>query len=145
MADVIRVAAIDDHPLILEGFAGFLSGAPGFDYAGGYHTVAECLADPVPDAVVLDVHLGDRSRPADNVRRLKEAGAAVLMVSSDEEVTTVIGAIEAGANGYLRKSADLAALTDAIREAVEKEPTADEINQVAGRLAMVGWPLAGRG
>lgn len=36
-------------------------------------------------------------------------------------------------------------IREAIREAVEKEPTADEINQVAGRLAMVGWPLAGRG
>lgn len=30
----------------------------------------------------------------------------------------------------------------AIRETAEKEPTPDEINQVAGRLAMVGWPLA---
>jgi hypothetical protein len=30
----------------------------------------------------------------------------------------------------------------AIRETIEKEPTPDEINQVAGRLAMVGWPLA---
>lgn len=30
----------------------------------------------------------------------------------------------------------------AIRETAEKEPTADEVNQVAGRLAMVGWPLS---
>lgn len=36
-------------------------------------------------------------------------------------------------------------IREAIREVVEKEPTADEINQVAGRLAMVGWPLAGHG
>ena len=33
-------------------------------------------------------------------------------------------------------------IREAIRETIEKEPTADEINQVAGRLAMVGWPLA---
>lgn len=33
----------------------------------------------------------------------------------------------------------------AIREVVEKEPTPGEINQVAGRLAMVGWPLADHG
>lgn len=33
----------------------------------------------------------------------------------------------------------------AIRGTAEKEPTADEINQVAGRLAMVGWPLAAHG
>lgn len=33
----------------------------------------------------------------------------------------------------------------AIRETAEKEPTADEVNQVAGRLAMVGWPLSNHG
>lgn len=36
-------------------------------------------------------------------------------------------------------------IRDAIRETTEKEPTAEEINQVAGRLAMVGWPLADHG
>ena len=36
-------------------------------------------------------------------------------------------------------------IREAIRETAEKEPTADEVNQVAGRLAMVGWPLAGHG
>jgi len=30
----------------------------------------------------------------------------------------------------------------AIRETTEKEPTGEEINQVAARLAMVGWPLS---
>ena len=30
----------------------------------------------------------------------------------------------------------------AIRETTEKEPTVEEINQVAARLAMVGWPLS---
>ena len=36
-------------------------------------------------------------------------------------------------------------IREAIREAAEKEPTPEEINQVAGRLAMVGWPLADHG
>lgn len=36
-------------------------------------------------------------------------------------------------------------IREAIREVAEKEPTSDEINQVAGRLAMVGWPLADHG
>lgn len=33
-------------------------------------------------------------------------------------------------------------IREAIRETAEKEATPDELNQVAGRLAMVGWPLA---
>lgn len=32
-------------------------------------------------------------------------------------------------------------IRDAIREVIDKEPVADEMNQVAGRLASVGWPL----
>ena len=33
-------------------------------------------------------------------------------------------------------------IRDAIRDTIEKEPTVQEINQVAARLAMVGWPLS---
>ncbi|MCB0939501.1 MAG: DUF3349 domain-containing protein [Mycobacterium sp.] len=36
-------------------------------------------------------------------------------------------------------------IRQAISDVIEKEPTSDEINQVAGRLAMVGWPLADHG
>jgi hypothetical protein len=34
---------------------------------------------------------------------------------------------------------------EAIVQTSEKEPTPDEINQVAARLASVGWPLVGHG
>lgn len=52
------------------------------------------------------------------------------------------------ASAVLRESHPESPVTDeqirrVIRETVEKEPGAEEINQVAGRLAMVGWPLAG--
>ena len=33
-------------------------------------------------------------------------------------------------------------IRDAIRKVTEKEPNPEEINQVASRLASVGWPLA---
>lgn len=33
-------------------------------------------------------------------------------------------------------------IQQAIREVAEKEPTEEELNQVAARLASVGWPLA---
>ncbi len=34
-------------------------------------------------------------------------------------------------------------IQDAIRQVSEKEPTEEEMHQVAARLALVGWPLAG--
>ncbi len=33
-------------------------------------------------------------------------------------------------------------LRDAVREVIAKEPNPEELNQVAARLASVGWPLA---
>jgi hypothetical protein len=33
-------------------------------------------------------------------------------------------------------------IQQAVRDVTAKEPNINEINQVAGRLAMVGWPLA---
>ena len=107
---MISVAAIDDHPLILQGFRSWIEGVEDFSFAGAHRTVADCLEGPSPEAVVLDLHLDNRSRPADNVRALKQAGVAVLVVSADEEPLSVIGAIEAGADGYLRKSDDLPTL-----------------------------------
>jgi len=35
-------------------------------------------------------------------------------------------------------------IRDAVRQVIEKDPNPEEINQVAGRLASVGWPLEGR-
>lgn len=35
-------------------------------------------------------------------------------------------------------------IREAVRQTIEKEPVADELNQVAARLASVGWPLEHR-
>jgi len=32
-------------------------------------------------------------------------------------------------------------IRDAVRDVIAKDPTPEELNQVAGRLASVGWPL----
>ena len=32
-------------------------------------------------------------------------------------------------------------IREAVRQVIEKDPNPEEINQVAGRLASVGWPL----
>lgn len=36
-------------------------------------------------------------------------------------------------------------IRQAVHAVIEKEPNVNEINQVAARLALVGWPLAGHG
>lgn len=51
------------------------------------------------------------------------------------------------AHNILRSSSGDRPVTDdeiraAVHDVIEKEPNPDEINQVAARLASVGWPLA---
>lgn len=51
------------------------------------------------------------------------------------------------AHNILRSSDGDSPVTDdairvAVRSVIEKDPTPEEINQVASRLASVGWPLA---
>lgn len=142
MESVIRVAAVDDHALILQGFRGWIEEVPEFGFAGGFTTVADCLSqEPVPDAVVLDIHLNDKSLPAQNVRALKSAGVVVCVVSSDEEAMTVIGAIEAGADGYFRKGDNLDALSAGIKEAlIGGKPVSPELAFILSRDARSDRP-----
>jgi len=45
-------------------------------------------------------------------------------------------------DGHSEDSVTPAQIQDAIRTVTEKEPNPEEIQQVASRLASVGWPLA---
>lgn len=58
---------------------------------------------------------------------------------SEEEVVKAAQTIlrEAGADPVTDTQ-----IEDAIRSVTDKEPNPDEMNQVASRLASVGWPLA---
>ena len=58
---------------------------------------------------------------------------------TEEEVAT------AAQTGLRPNAADTVThdeIRDAVEKVIEKEPNPEEINQVAARLASVGWPLA---
>lgn len=117
MADVILVGAIDDDRMLLSGFQSWLAPVDGIELVATAATVDEYLAaKPGVDVVLLDLNLRDGSRPAANVGRLLETGAAVLVISTIPDAEHVLATIEAGAAGYVTKDNDLPALIDAIRD-----------------------------
>ena len=83
---LLRVAAIDDHALTLQGLETLLSAEPDFELVGCYQTVPELLADVGTDdrldVVVLDLRLADNSDPAQNVLSLELVTDHVLILSS---------------------------------------------------------------
>jgi len=121
-ACAITVAAVDDHPLILRGLQGYLAErVPCIRLNVVASTVDELLAHPQPltdvTVVLLDVHLGDGTAVEDNVRRIRDTGAHVVLFTSEHRPVIVRRALDAGAVGLILKEDPESRLVEAIRQA----------------------------
>jgi DNA-binding NarL/FixJ family response regulator len=114
----IRVAISDDHPVVRRGLRSFLE-AQGFDVVGEAGDGDEAVR--LVHATRPDVLLTDLVMPGvdgiEAIRRLRAEGPplGILVLTSFSGTEQVIPAIQAGADGYLLKDADPAALDRAIR------------------------------
>jgi DNA-binding NarL/FixJ family response regulator len=119
LTGVIDVAAVDDHPIILDGIARWIAADESdIRVIATAATVAALLAGPGRDAhvVLLDLELGDGTTAADNVTAILAAGPAVLVLSASERPPAVRAAIRAGARGYAVKNEQADQIRAAIRE-----------------------------
>ncbi|MDN5919411.1 MAG: response regulator transcription factor [Pseudonocardia sp.] len=110
---------MDDHELVREGLAAWLSG-PGSPVAvlGTAATVAALRASEAWGAcvVLLDLNLRDGSTVTENVARLVSADSRVVVVSESETPEAVRRAVRVGALGYVSKSAGAEEMLEAIVE-----------------------------
>lgn len=119
MTAVIKVAAVDDHPIILDSVARWVAADDGdIRVVATAATVAELLAGPGrhADVVLLDLDLGDGTAVADNVAAILAAGPAVLVLSASGRPLAVREAIHAGARGYALKNEQASQIRSAIRD-----------------------------
>jgi two-component system, NarL family, nitrate/nitrite response regulator NarL len=119
LTGVIDVAAVDDHPIILDSVAGWVRSDEGdIRVVATAATVDELLAGPGRNAhvVLLDLGLGDGTTPAGNVTAILAAGPAVLVLSASEQPLAVRAAMHAGARGYALKNEQASEIRLAIRE-----------------------------
>lgn len=120
MLDRTRVAAVDDHGLLLRGLEAYLAGPDraDLDLVAVAGTVDELLADaPELDVVLLDLHLQDDSDPATNIGRLVAAGATVLLFTSEHRPAVIHRALAAGASGLVLKEESSEQVVEAVRRA----------------------------
>jgi DNA-binding NarL/FixJ family response regulator len=116
---VIDVAAVDDHPIVLESVARWVMSEDGdIRVVATATTVDALLAGPGRQAgvVLLDLDLGDGTTVDRNVTAILAAGPAVLVLSASERPPMVRAAIRAGARGYALKTEQAAEICAAIRE-----------------------------
>jgi DNA-binding NarL/FixJ family response regulator len=118
MTGLIDVAAVDDHPIVLEGVTGWVTAAEsGIRVVGIAATVDALLAGPGRGArvVLLDLDLGDGTTVEHNVATILEAGPAVLVLAASDKPVSVRAAMRAGALGYVLKNEDSSQVRAAIK------------------------------
>lgn len=122
---VTRVLVVEDHPVVAEGLVALLADDPRLQVVRRVETVAAAVAaaqeQPI-DVALIDFRLpdGTGAEAATGIRRFHPE-VAVVFLSADDSEPAMIAAVEAGAAGYLVKTAAGPEIVDAVRRAAEGE------------------------
>ena len=121
-----RLVVVDSHDVARIGLIAILSAVPELSIVGEARDAAGARAiahDLQPDLVLLDMVLPDAGA-LDVARQIRAASPAtrVVMMSSSDLPERVVEAFEAGASGYILKSAPRHEIVDEVVRAVRGEP-----------------------
>jgi len=117
----IRILVVDDHSIVRQGVRSLLSNYPEFEIVGEADNGTTALKQVKrlsPDVVLLDIRMpGESGLEVLRQIRQTQPKARVLMLTSFDDDEYVIGALRAGAQGYVLKSVSDKMLVNAIRVA----------------------------
>ncbi len=116
---MIRVLISDDHAVLRHGLRLILQSAPDITVIGEAGTGVDAVAQAValtPDVVLMDLDLPDMSG-IEATQRIRAAcpETRVLILTVSDRKADFLGALKAGARGYLLKSMDSREVLAAIR------------------------------
>lgn len=110
MTAAVRIVIADDHPMFRYGLRVALSGSDALDIVGEASTgeeLAALVARLRPDVAVTDLAMpGTDGQTATAMITKQFSETAVLVLTMNAEDDAVVGALKAGASGYLLKGAD---------------------------------------
>jgi len=142
-ADPIRVVLADDHAVVRKGIREFLT-EPGdievvAEAADGAEAIA-LLEQEQPDVAVLDIQMPKHSgiEVCRHVRAQRWPIGVLILTAYDDD-PYVLAVLQAGANGYVLKTADADDIIQAVRDVHEGKSALDPViarklmAQLAGR------------
>ncbi|KQQ08371.1 response regulator transcription factor [Rathayibacter sp. Leaf296] len=125
---MIRVLLVDDHPIVRTGVRALIGDEDGVTVVGEAGSPAEALVaarELAPDVVLMDLRFGgaidQNGVDATRLLRALPAPPSVLVLTTYDTDADILGAVEAGASGYLLKDAPPSELVAAIRAAAAGE------------------------
>jgi DNA-binding NarL/FixJ family response regulator len=118
----VRTLVVDDHPIVRQGLAALLATTVDFEVVGqaadGVEAV-ELAARLRPDLVLMDLRMPRLDGVAATEAVLRDVPTArVVVLTTYESDDSILGAIEAGASGYLLKAAPEDELLAGLRSVV---------------------------
>ncbi|WP_233265504.1 response regulator transcription factor [Leifsonia sp. AG29] len=126
-ASRIRVIVADDQAIIRDGLVTVLGLLPDLEVVGQAADGAEAVALAVaerPDVALMDLRMPNLDGVAATARIVAEApGTAVLVLTTYADDESIVGALRAGARGYLTKDAGRAELAAAVRAVAQGQST----------------------
>ena len=141
---MIRIAIVDDHPMVRAGLRHFLADQPDFRVVSegcNGHEALTLVHRGGLDVVVMDIAMPDQGGvDALAAIRLRAPDLPVLIFSAFDEQHYAATLLRLGASGYLNKDCDPADLVQAIRTVVRgrKFITTGMAGRVADNLRGVG-------
>jgi len=115
----IRILVADDHPVVRDGLVAMLSTQPDFLPVGEASTgtqVIERVHALQPDVVLLDLEMPEMDG-VEALRQVHEShpGVQVIVFTAFDTDERILGALRAGAQGYLLKGVPREEIFNAIR------------------------------
>jgi DNA-binding NarL/FixJ family response regulator len=105
-----RVVVVDDHALFRAGLVSLLGDMPAFEVLGEAENGRQALGlvdELHPDLILLDVNMPVMAG-VETVRKLRQKGGdyRIVMLTISKQQEDLIGAIKAGADGYILKNTE---------------------------------------
>lgn len=127
--ETIHVLIADDHELVRNGLKAALRSRPEFNVVGEARDGIEAVKEAVrlrPDLVVMDIRM-PKQNGIEACRDIRSAlpGTSVLMLTSFADDKAVMGAIVAGASGFMLKEVQTAELVQAMTTVARGGSTLD--------------------
>ncbi|MCB0474889.1 MAG: response regulator transcription factor [Flavobacteriaceae bacterium] len=118
----IKLFIVDDHYMVIEGIKSLLSDEESVEWMGHAMNAHSCLAflqNNLPDVILLDINLPDKSG-VDLCREIHQLYPAIKIIglSTFKQLSFISKMIEHGASGYLLKNATKHEITTALEEVV---------------------------